>query len=190
MIRTLLSFLFAICCLDICAQDSDVLLQTLKDELNSEYQQLRQQPVKPYFMSLRVNDFRRVTIQSNMGVAATEDIQEGRTLTPQIRVGNPRLDNFKLITQGAANTQGRDIAPWVLPMNDNDVEGIRAGIWSEVRRRYDFAVNVYRETQAKVSTNVSSSPKRPKTRCLSASSRFSKRRSDTVRYSFTNALST
>ena len=110
--------------------------------------------MKPYFMSLRVNDFRRVTIQSNMGVAATEDIQEGRTLTPQIRVGNPRLDNFKLITQGAANTQGRDIAPWVLPMNDNDVEGIRAGIWSEVRRRYDFAVNVYRETQAKVSTNV------------------------------------
>ena len=154
MIRTLLSFLFAICCMDICAQDSDVLLQTLKDELNSEYQQLRQQPVKPYFMSLRVNDFRRVTIQSNMGVAATEDIQEGRTLTPQIRVGNPRLDNFKLITQGAANTQGHDIAPWVLPMNDNDVEGIRAGIWSEVRRRYDFAVNVYRETQAKVSTNV------------------------------------
>lgn len=154
MIRTLLSFLFAICCLDVCAQDSDVLLQTLKDELNSEYQQLRQQPVKPYFMSLRVNDFRRVTIQSNMGVAATEDIQEGRTLTPQIRVGNPRLDNFKLITQGAANTQGRDIAPWVLPMNDGDVEGIRAGIWSEVRRRYDFAVNVYRETQAKVSTNV------------------------------------
>ncbi|MBQ6658486.1 MAG: hypothetical protein IJM70_04065, partial [Prevotella sp.] len=139
---------------DVCAQDSDVLLQTLKDELNSEYQQLRQQPVKPYFMSLRVNDFRRVTIQSNMGVAATEDIQEGRTLTPQIRVGNPRLDNFKLITQGAANTQGRDIAPWVLPMNDGDVEGIRAGIWSEVRRRYDFAVNVYRETQAKVSTNV------------------------------------
>ncbi|MBQ3827114.1 MAG: hypothetical protein II812_03065 [Prevotella sp.] len=154
MIRTLLSFLFAICCMDICAQDSDVLLQTLKDELNSEYQQSRQQPVKPYFMSLRVNDFRRVTIQSNMGVAATEDIQEGRTLTPQIRVGNPRLDNFKLITQGAANTQGRDIAPWVLPMNDSDVEGIRAGIWSEVRRRYDFAVNVYRETQAKVSTNV------------------------------------
>lgn len=154
MIRTLLSFLFAICYLDVCAQDSDVLLQTLKDELNSEYQQLRQQPVKPYFMSLRVNDFRRVTIQSNMGVAATEDIQEGRTLTPQIRVGNPRLDNFKLITQGAANTQGRDIDPWVLPMNDSDVEGIRAGIWSEVRRRYDFAVNVYRETQAKVSTNV------------------------------------
>ena len=152
--RTLLSVLFAICSLAVSAQEQDVLLQTLKAELNREYQQLRQQPVKPYFMSLRVNDFRRVTIQSNMGVAATEDIQEGRTLTPQIRVGNPRLDNFKLITQGAANTQGRDIAPWVLPMNDSDVEGIRAGIWSEVRRRYDFAVNVYRETQAKVSTNV------------------------------------
>lgn len=152
--RTLLSLFFAICCMDICAQENDILLQTLKEELNREYQQLRQQPVKPYFMSLRVNDFRRVTIQSNMGVAASEDIQEGRTLTPQIRVGNPRLDNFKLITQGAANTQGRDIAPWVLPMNDRDVEGIRAGIWSEVRRRYDFAVNVYRETQAKVSTNV------------------------------------
>ena len=154
MMRTLLSVLFAICSLAVSAQEQDVLLQTLKAELNREYQQLRQQPVKPYFMSLRVNDFRRVTIQSNMGVAATEDIQEGRTLTPQIRVGNPRLDNFKLITQGAANTQGRDIAPWVLPMNDSDVEGIRAGIWSEVRRRYDFAVNVYRETQAKVSTNV------------------------------------
>ena len=154
MIRTLLSFLFAISCLDVCAQDSDVLLQTLKAELNREYQQLRQQPVKPYFMSLRVNDFRRVNIQSNMGVTVTEDTQEGRTLTPQIRVGNPRLDNFKLTTQGAANSQGRDVAPWVLPMNDSDVDGLRAGIWSEVRRRYDFAVNVYRETQAKVSTNV------------------------------------
>ena len=114
MIRTLLSFLFAISCLDVCAQDSDVLLQTLKAELNREYQQLRQQPVKPYFMSLRVNDFRRVNIQSNMGVTVTEDTQEGRTLTPQIRVGNPRLDNFKLTTQGAANSQGRDVAPWVL----------------------------------------------------------------------------
>ena len=140
--------------MDVCAQDQDILLQTLKDEMNREYQQLRQQPVKPYFMSLRVNDFYRVSIQSNMGVTVTEDVQEGRTLTPQIRVGNPRLDNFKLNTQGAANAQGRDIAPWVLPTNDNDVEGIRAGIWSEVRRRYDFAVNVYRETQAKVSTNV------------------------------------
>ena len=39
-------------------------------------------------------------------------------------------------------------------MNDSDVDGLRAGIWSEVRRRYDFDVNVYRETQAKVSTNV------------------------------------
>ncbi len=82
--RTLLSLFFAICCMDICAQENDILLQTLKEELNREYQQLRQQPVKPYFMSLRVNDFRRVTIQSNMGVAASEDIQEGRTLTPQM----------------------------------------------------------------------------------------------------------
>ncbi len=154
MMRTLLSVLFVICGMNLCAQDQDILLQTLKDEMNREYQQLRQQPVKPYFMSLRVNDFYRVSIQSNMGVTVTEDVQEGRTLTPQIRVGNPRLDNFKLNTQGAANAQGRDIAPWVLPTNDNDVEGIRAGIWSEVRRRYDFAVNVYRETQAKVSTNV------------------------------------
>ena len=154
MMRTLLSVLFVICGMNLCAQDNDRLLQTLKDEMNREYQQLRQQPVKPYFMSLRVNDFYRVSIQSNMGVTVTEDVQEGRTLTPQIRVGNPRLDNFKLNTQGAANAQGRDIAPWVLPTNDNDVEGIRAGIWSEVRRRYDFAVNVYRETQAKVSTNV------------------------------------
>ena len=123
--RTLLSVLFAICSLAVSAQEQDVLLQTLKAELNREYQQLRQQPVKPYFMSLRVNDFRRVNIQSNMGVTVTEDTQEGRTLTPQIRVGNPRLDNFKLTTQGAANSQGRDVAPWVLPMNDSDVDGLR-----------------------------------------------------------------
>ncbi len=154
MMRRLFSVLLVICSMTIYAQDGDILLQTLKDELNREYQQLRQQPVKPYFMSLRVNDFHKVSLQSNMGVMVTEDIQKGRTLTPQIRVGNPKLDNFKLITQGAANQQGREIAPWVLPMNDSDIDGIKAGIWSEVRRRYDFAVNVYRETQAKVSTNV------------------------------------
>lgn len=154
MMRTLFSVLFLVCGMDLCAQDGDMLLHTLREELNREYGQLRRQPVKPYFMSLRVDDFHRVSLQSNMGVTVAEDIQEGRTLTPQIRVGNPRLDNFKLITQGAANQQGRDIAPWALPMSDNDVDGIRAGIWSEVRRRYDFAVNVYRETQAKVSTNV------------------------------------
>lgn len=132
---------------------NDMLLRIMQQELDREYTQLQRETIKPYFMSLRIDDFSRTTIQSNMGSTVTALTQRGRTLTPQIRMGNALLDNFKLITQGAA-TQNEEMTSWSLPMDNSDSIAIRAGIWSEVRRRYDYAVKVYRETQARVLTNV------------------------------------
>lgn len=146
--------LCVLACIDTPAQEQDRLLGILKDELNREYTQLQKQPVKPYFMSFRVDEFRQVTLQSNMGTVIGEDDQSGRTLTPQIRVGSPRLDNFKFNTQGYPAEQGRDVAPWFLPAGKDDEDGLRAGIWSELRRHYDYAATAYREALAKASTTV------------------------------------
>lgn len=154
MKHTYLTFILSLFSLHVVADSgSDALLRTLQHELDREYTELQRESIKPYFMSFRVDDFSRTTVQSNMGSTVVAQTQRGRTLTPQIRMGNAMLDNFKLITQGA-NTQGDNVASWALPLDDNDSLAICAGIWSEVRRRYEFAANVYRETQARVLTNV------------------------------------
>jgi predicted Zn-dependent protease len=151
VLSILLAFFFAG---SVSAQEDDALLRIMQGEMDREYQQLQQQPVKPYYMSLRIDDFQRTNVQSNLGVTVISQTQRGRALTPQIRVGSRKLDNFKLTTQGFDSRNNGGPQTTALPMDDNDADGIRAGIWSDVRQRYDYAVDVYRETQARVQTAV------------------------------------
>jgi hypothetical protein len=81
--------------------ETDSLLNTLKRELQYNMSQLKKQTNNiPYFMSLRMIDEKSTIIKSNLG-AATINTGHSRIITPQIRLGDEKLDNFKYQNQGS-----------------------------------------------------------------------------------------
>lgn len=152
---------FVLGCIPAIAQQNDKLLQTLKQELSYNMQQLQKQSShKPYYMSMRVEDKYTLSLKSNFGNKNGEDETHTRTFTPQIRIGDKKLDNFKYTTQGAQSIQGRPTsAPALLPLNDDATEGMRAAIWDEMNKRYKFACGAYDETKTKAATSVANEDK-------------------------------
>lgn len=145
--------------IEVKAQQNDWLLDVLRTEMNREFTQLQQQEVKPYYISFRINDYCRTNIQSNMGHNVMAQTSEGRSFTPQIRMGNKHIDNYKFTTQGSAQAQQRQAQVAALPYADATKENIASAIWTEMRNRYEFATKVYQETKAKIETEVSDEDK-------------------------------
>ena len=162
MKRIIISMSLVVCCSTTTfAQQNDKLLQTVKQELNYSMQQLQKQPDhKPYYMSMRVEDKYTLDLKSSFGNKNGEDEVRTRLFTPQIRIGNKKLDNFKYMSQGQQTMQGRAIsAPTALPLDDDATDGIRAAIWEETNSRYKYACQVYDETKAKAATSVANEDK-------------------------------
>lgn len=140
------------------AQETDALLPTLRDELSYDMRQLQQQEVKPYYMSLRVEDMYRATVVSNFGVTLGQDEQRSRTVVPQVRLGSKELDNYKYDTQNGSRAES-------IPMDDAAVEGIRACIWEATLDRYNQALRNYKQAVSRAATSVAAEDKAP---CFSA----------------------
>ena len=141
------------------AQAQDKLLSILKQELHADMQELQKQQVKPYYMSLRVEDIYKANVQCDFGDVSNSSDGRYRIVVPQIRLGDKQLDNFKFNTQGNMNNRGKGVQPTYLPVDDNAEEGIRAAIWKETLARYQFAYNTYLQTKTKASTTVADEDK-------------------------------
>ena len=141
------------------AQAQDKLLSILKQELHADMQELQKQQVKPYYMSLRVEDIYKTNVQCDFGDVSNSSDGRYRIVIPQIRLGDKQLDNFKFNTQGNMNNRGKGVQPTYLPVDDNAEEGIRAAIWKETLARYQFAYNTYLQTKTKASTTVADEDK-------------------------------
>ena len=144
------------------AQQNDKLLQTLKQELDYDMQQLQKQELKPYYMSMRVEDKYQLNVTSSFGTINSVTDGRMRLFTPQIRIGDKMLDNFKYNTQGVRTYQGMALsAPTAIPLDDNATDGIKAAMWKEVNSRYDFACAQYNAAKAKAATTVANEDKAP-----------------------------
>lgn len=162
MKKFFLSMMILIGSVSTFAQQNDKLLQTMKQELDYDMRQLQKQELKPYYMSMRVEDKYQLNVTSSFGTV--NGVQDGRMrlFTPQIRIGDKTLDNFKYNTQGVRTYQGMPLStPTALPLDDNATEGIKAAMWKEVNSRYDFACAQYNAVKAKVATTVANEDKAP-----------------------------
>lgn len=144
------------------AQQSDQLLHTMKQELDYDMLQLKKQDLKPYYMSMRIEDKYQLNIASNFGTLNSSKDARVRLFTPQIRLGDKNLDNFKYTTQGTQTVQGAAIAkPAMLPLEDNVSDGIKAAMTKEVNSRYNYACTMYQQAKAKAATSVANEDKAP-----------------------------
>ena len=133
----------------------------MREELNYNLEQLKQNPVPAYHMSIRLNDTYQAQVSSNFGISiVTED--RSRVLTPQVRVGSPEVDNFKFESQTrnrnsySSSTQGVRV-----PFTDGAIMAVRQGIWSETMNRYSIAVNNYNDALSQMRTNADNEDKAP-----------------------------
>ena len=161
MNKIIISMTLLMGCASAFAQQNDKLLQTLKSELSYSMEQLQKQPDhKPYYMSMRVEDKYTLSLSSSFGNKNGEQEIRSRIFTPQIRIGDKKLDNFKYMNQGSQQYQGQSVTPpTALPLDDNATDGIRAAIWKETNSRYKYACKVYDETKTKAATSVANEDK-------------------------------
>ncbi len=146
---------------------SDKLLGILKTELAHNYAELQNQQVKPYFMSYRADDVYNRVISSNFGNTASDSENRRRYVTPQIRLGDKALDNFKYNSQCAPSRDGRSATTVTIPYDDSATDGITANIWAATLTRYNHSLAAYQQAKSKASTSTAEEDKAP---CFSAAS--------------------
>ncbi len=143
----------------------DKLLATLQRELRLNFEALQKQTPKPYFMSYRVEDNYQNVIASSFGVVQADNETHTRSLTPQIRVGDMQLDNFKYSTQGMPQQRGGQSAALTTIPLDDDSPAIATNIWTATNMRYQTAQVMYEQARSRNATTTADEDKAP---CFSA----------------------
>lgn len=147
------------------ASAQEQLVDVLRDELNREYNELKQQELPPYHMNFRVIDKQVSYVEASFGAANNDFYYHQRRLVPQIRLGSWELDNFKEEQMGAMSTKN-GLSTAFLPLdNEGGEAAIRQAIWNETNNRYRFARDMYRQTVARQHVNAEQEDKAP---CFSA----------------------
>ena len=143
-------------------QGQDKLLGLLKEELAQQMKELKGEEFPPYHMNYRVIDVTSSVVSASFGALMNSQQYRSRTLVPQIRLGDEKLDNFRFNQMGSAMSrfQGPSVAR--LPLDEeNNEDAVRQAIWDEVNNRYKFAVDMYQKTKAESSVNVEEEDKAP-----------------------------
>ncbi len=142
---------------NLAAQGQDKLLKILHEELDTQWKELQAKPQPPYYMNYRVIDATTAGVSASFGAVTGRNSSRSRTLVPQVRIGNPRLDNFKYADMGAGQSSAAQ-----LPLDDKGAEkAIRLALWKEMESRYNFAVSMFEQTRAQAKTAVEEEDKAP-----------------------------
>ena len=143
-------------------QGQDKLLGLLKEELAQQMKELKGEEVPPYHMNYRVIDVTSSVVSASFGALMNSQQYRSRTLVPQIRLGDEKLDNFRFNQMGAAMSRYQGPSMARLPLDEeNNEDAVRQAIWDEVNNRYKFAVDMYQKTKAESSVNVEEEDKAP-----------------------------
>lgn len=143
-------------------QAQDKLLGLLKEELSQQMKELKGEEFPPYHMNYRVIDVTTSVVSTSFGALMNSQQYRSRTLVPQIRLGDEKLDNFKFNQMGAAMSQYQGPSSARLPLDeDNNEDAVRQAIWNETNNRYKFAVDMYQKTKAQTTVNVEEEDKAP-----------------------------
>ncbi len=141
---------------------SDPLLQTLKDELNREFEALQSTENPPYYLSLRVEDEHSCYASAVFGALQGSDVQRSRLLTPAVRIGSYERDNTHELrgshSSSSVNNEGG--GAYRLPYEDNDL-AVRQKIWHAIDAEYKSAQNRYEKVKANMATRVKETDSSP-----------------------------
>lgn len=132
------------------AAETPKLVEILASELDRNFQTLKEKAdPKPYFGAYAVTDNEILSMEATSGLLASRDVRHVRNLDVTLRVGSPKLDNYR--------RQPRDIAQFtlgsVVSLDDNP-NALKRRLWLDTDSVYRSAsvrfTNIKSDAQVKV----------------------------------------
>jgi predicted Zn-dependent protease len=126
------------------------LVEILVSELNRNFETLKEKgDPKPYFAAYAITDSQTTSLEATSGLLAAQDTRRQRNLDVTIRVGSPKLDNYR--------RQPREIAQFTLGNMvslDDNANALKRRLWLDTDSVYRAAsvrlTNIKSATQVKV----------------------------------------
>jgi len=121
----------------LCAAPADTLLDTMSQELTRNFQALKQKAdTPPYFLSYEVTDLETREVGATLGVLNSQANTRNRFLDVTVRVGDPKLDNFRRARGERAQFTS------ATPISIEDIPAaLRPRMWLETDRVYRAAAD-------------------------------------------------
>ena len=118
------------------AWSQDKLMGILRAELQREKKAFDTCASPPYYISLRVEDSKKQTISTTFGALIDSHEDHSRSLTPTVRVGSYKFDNFHPGGQSFMNNYTSVSIPF-----DDNAKAIQLTIWNALDKSYQKSVN-------------------------------------------------
>src|SRR5271165_7337356 len=132
----------------------DLVLTTMKAELNRAKTDLAKSDPAPYFMSYTVYDQDQIVIAASYGGVLTNATARRRSADITMRVGTPQLDN----THGQSRSSG--MMSGSLPLNE-DVDAEARVLWELTDRAYKRAAPAYLNVKTNTAVQAEEEDKSP-----------------------------
>ncbi|MDR0864412.1 MAG: hypothetical protein LBO74_05705 [Candidatus Symbiothrix sp.] len=141
----------------------DPVFNTVKSELNRNFEVLKDQPIPAYYSFVRLDEVQSVGAMANLGRLQSPAILNSptRTLTTCLRVGDYMLDNSHEIREsGWGNSQGVSMKGNYIPYEEND-RLLKTNIWLQLDELYKEGIQTYEQVKANLAVKVEQEDKSP-----------------------------
>ncbi len=133
---------------------SDIVLITMKKELNRAKNDLSKSDPAPYFLSYTVYDQDQILIAASYGGILSDSSTRRRSADVTMRVGSPELDNTHGQSRASGMTSGS------LPLNDDPDAEARV-LWELTDRAYRRAAPAYLNVKTNTAVQAEEEDKSP-----------------------------
>jgi TldD protein len=115
------------------------VLAAAKTELDRDFEELKKQPIAPYYLSYEIAESNSATVASSFGALVHSNSTHHRVAHIDVRVGDYTLDNTHQVRGRAGLGAFGGVSIVVVPVEDDPLP-IRSALWLETDKRYKRAL--------------------------------------------------
>ena len=123
-----------------------IVMQAMRDELSRAVETLAMERMeRPYFLSYRIDDIASAQAVANFGALADQSASGSRTLSIEVRVGSPELDNTNFMPARVGGSPATRTL--TLPLDD-DYRELRRQLWLNTDAAYKHGLETLAKKRA------------------------------------------
>jgi len=156
MTKRFLYFFLFLCSGTFLCSGQDAIFETIKTELNRNFDVLKNQPIPAYYGFVRIDQGQSISAAANLGRLQSPAILNSpyHILTTSLRVGDYELDNSREIREsGWGSSHGAEITGTYTPYEEN-TKLLKNYIWLQFDALYKDAIQTYEQVKANIAVKV------------------------------------
>ncbi len=135
------------------AQDNDVIIQAMKDELDRAMKSLVIENMdKPYYLEYSLDDYWQWSIEGSFGSLTESKEDHRRILSVDLRVGDYRLDNTGFVDRSSMFSTV--VGSYKTVVIDDDYNALRRSLWLATDEAYKSALKQLASKKAYLKSQV------------------------------------